>query len=135
MDRRGWFRGFARAIIGSIGLGFVQRSYSQKQTASPQSDAIALVIAKGQADIANAETDYFKANGTDWWLSSSSQYYWHDTISRSWSAIRPIAPGVTDSTHAFIVSYSIKDQTVATWGVDTREKTIRLIISNETKTK
>ena len=43
-----------------------------------------------------------------------------DTLARDWSVVRPIAPGVVDSTHWFTVTYSIDGKVKASWNVNTR---------------
>jgi hypothetical protein len=115
MDRRSLI-----TRIGALALGFAAFSFTDtvsagEKTASPHADAIALVIEKQQKEIAQAELAYFKENGVDWWRGEIEQYRWHDTITRSWSATRPVAPGVVDSTHWFEVFYSINDKAVASW--------------------
>ena len=91
---------------------------------SSQSEAIALVIEKQQKEIAQAEQSYFKENGVDYWRGAIEDYHWFDTITRSWTAQRPYAPGVIDSTHFFVVTYSINNKPVSYWAVDTEKKKI-----------
>ena len=49
--------------------------------------------------------------------------WWHDTKERSWSAKRPVEPGILDTTHTFTVIYRINEVAVAAWQVDTRAGT------------
>lgn len=53
----------------------------------------------------------------------SPDSWWHDTKERTWSVRRPFELGVLDTTHTFVVSYSIDGATVAFWQVDTRAGT------------
>lgn len=46
--------------------------------------------------------------------------WWHDTTERAWTARRPIAPGIMDSTHYFEVAYRIDGKLVGRWSVNTR---------------
>jgi hypothetical protein len=117
--------------VGALALGFVAFRFTDivsagEKTASPHSEAISLVVEKQQKEIGQAELAYFKENGVDWWRGEIEQYRWHDTITRSWSATRPVAPGVIDSTHWFEVIYSINDKAVASWTVDTRKRKAKL---------
>jgi hypothetical protein len=122
MDRRTWISRIGILTLGVVAFRPTETVRAEEKTASPQSDAIALVIKKQQKEIAQAELVYFKENGVDWWRGEIEQYRWHDTITRSWSATRPVAPGVVDSTHWFQVTYSISDKIVASWSVDIRKK-------------
>ena len=126
MDRRSLISRIGVLALGFVTFRFTDTVSAGEKTASPQSDAIALVIEKQQKEIAQAELEYFKENGVDWWRGEIEQYRWHDTITRSWSAVRPVAPGVVDSTHWFEVFYSINDKIVSSWTVDTRKKTVAL---------
>jgi len=106
-----------------IGLSDVRASASSE---SPHADAITLVIESRKKDIEQAEKMYFEERGMDWWRGEPSQYRWHDTITRSWSVTRPVAPGVVDSTHWFLVAYSINGVVACSWSVDTRKKKAEL---------
>ena len=46
--------------------------------------------------------------------------WWHDTKERVWSVKRPFGPGGIDSTHYFLVTYSIDGTVVGRWYVNTR---------------
>lgn len=122
MDRRSLFTSLGALALGFAAFRITDTVSAGEETASPQADAIALVIEKQQKEIAQIELAYFKENGVDWWRGEIEQYRWHDTITRSWSAVRPVAPGIIDSTHSFVVAYSINDKAVASWSVDTRKK-------------
>jgi len=50
--------------------------------------------------------------------------WWLDVKEREWTVKRPFGPGILDSTHWFIVSYKIDGKTMASWFVDTQEKTV-----------
>ena len=76
--------------------------------ASNPAHAIELVLSTRQADVLAVD---------------SADSWWHDTKERSWTAKRPFEPGVLDTTHTFVVSYSIDGVVVATWDVDTRAAT------------
>jgi hypothetical protein len=78
-------------------------------------------------EITKAELKHFKEKGTDWFRGGTEQYWWHDIIQRSWDAGRPFAPGVIDSTHFFLVSYSIGGVEIARWFVDTLKRTAQLV--------
>src|SRR5688572_21920317 len=110
MDRRSLIGGLGALFLGGLGLSSPAESLANDESQSPHSEAIALVIKKQQDQIGKAEEAYFKKHGVGWWKGELRQYRWHDTIQRSWSAVRPVAPGVTDSTHLFIITYSINDQ-------------------------
>jgi hypothetical protein len=43
-----------------------------------------------------------------------------DTKVRTWTAKRPVAPGVLDSRHYFEVTYAIDGEVLARWAVNTR---------------
>ncbi|MCL6711469.1 hypothetical protein M8R20_31210 [Pseudomonas sp. R2.Fl] len=73
--------------------------------ASPHAEAIRLVMQHRANEVR-------KMDEADQW--------WHDTEERTWSAKRPFAPGIVDSTHLFIVTYAIGGHVVGTWRVDTR---------------
>jgi hypothetical protein len=126
MDRRSLISRFGALALGFAALRFTNTASAGEKTASPHADAIALVIKKRQKEIEQAELAYFKENGVDWWRGEIEQYHWHDTITRSWSAVRPFAPGIVNSTHMFEVVYSINDKIAASWSVDTKKKQARL---------
>ena len=135
MDRRSLIRRLGALALGVTAFRFTDTVSANEKTASPQSDAITLVIEKQQKEIAQAELEYFKENGVDWWRGEIEQYRWHDTITRSWSVTRPFAPGIMDSTHLFYVVYSINGKAVGWWSVDTRKKTATIVKEVETKTE
>jgi hypothetical protein len=54
----------------------------------------------------------------------NAQRWWHDTQDRSWSAKRPVGPGVVDSTHYFEVNYAIDGKIVGSWSVNTRTEQV-----------
>jgi hypothetical protein len=127
MNRRNLFERLGIAILGLTTIPFSKTVSAGTKIASSQSEAIALVIKKQQKDIAQAELTYFKENGVDWWRGEIEQYHWHDTITRSWTATRPVSPGVVDSTHWFIVTYTINNKAVGNWTVDTEKKKATVI--------
>ena len=75
------------------------------QTESPHAQAIRLVTQVRADEIKGVD------DNPDWW---------HDTKERVWSVKRPFAPGMIDSTHYFVVSYTIDGRVVGTWSVNTR---------------
>ena len=83
-------------------------------TDSPHGQAIALVLATQQKAIRDIE----KQAGT-LRMMGSDESWWFDTARRSWSVVRPFAPGYIDSTHMFTVRYAIDGNEVAAWDVDT----------------
>lgn len=72
---------------------------------SPHAQAIRLVMDKRTDQINQLEDEEGR---------------WHDTNERTWSAKRPITPGVIDSTHYFEVTYTIDGHVVGRWFVNTR---------------
>jgi hypothetical protein len=94
---------------------------------SPHGEAIALVIKNQKAEIEKVEAEHFGITGGDNLGGISKERWWHDTIERGWSASRPFAPGVINSTHYFIVSYRIGIAEVGRWSVDTRKGTTRFL--------
>ncbi|TZF80714.1 hypothetical protein [Cognatilysobacter lacus] len=72
---------------------------------SPHAEAIRLVMQLRPAEIRNLE---------------NAPHRWHDTEERSWQVKRPFGPGIVDSTHYFVVTYSIGGKVVGTWQVNTR---------------
>lgn len=105
----------------------VESGQNGESRKSPHAEAIALVMERQREEIAKAKLRYFKDKGTDWFKGAAEQYWWHDTIQRSWYAGRPFAPGVIDSTHFFLVSYLIGGIVIARWSVDTRKRTAQLV--------
>src|ERR1700741_2520221 len=89
---------------------------------TPHAEAITVVLSSHQKEIEEGELKYFRDHGVGPWRGELAQYRWHDTFTRSWSVTRPVAPGVVDSTHWFIVAYSINGVLVCSWSVDTRAK-------------
>ncbi|UHQ23345.1 hypothetical protein LVB77_01120 [Lysobacter sp. 5GHs7-4] len=71
----------------------------------PHGQAINLVIAQKQDEIRAID---------------DGQMAWFDTKERSWSARRPVGPGVIDTTHNLVVTYSIDGVERASWHVDLR---------------
>jgi len=77
--------------------------------ASPHAEALRLVFEQCADRIAAVETEH----------------WWFDTKSREWTATRPCAPGIIDSTHLFLVRYRIDGKLAASWMVDTRARTVK----------
>jgi hypothetical protein len=133
MNRRnvvGLLVSFLSALIGLRSLAFgrmVESGQNGESRKSLHAEAIALVMESQREEIAKAELQYFKEKGTDWFKGGAEQYWWHDTIQRYWYAGRPFAPGVIDSTHFFLVSYSIGGNVIARWSVDTRKRTAQRV--------
>jgi len=71
---------------------------------SPHAEALALVMETQQEVIQEVEKE------CPWWF---------DTMTRNWNVKRPVAPGLIDSTHMFTVTYTIDEDVVAIWSVNT----------------
>ncbi len=133
MNRRNLIRiigSFVSVLVGlrSHAFGRMIESKSKGESVkSPHAEAISLVMEGQREEITKAELKHFKEKGTDWFRGGAEHYWWHDTIQRSWYAGRPFAPGVIDSTHFFLVSYSIGGTEIARWSVDTRKRTAQLV--------
>jgi hypothetical protein len=98
------------AVVGTLALacgGCVGVPTNAPMASSP-ADAIELVLSTRQADILAVD---------------SPESWWHDTKRRDWSVSRPFEPGALDTSHTFVVSYSIDGVVVAEWDVDTRAAT------------
>jgi hypothetical protein len=134
MDRRKLIKFISLLIPGFIGVRLtalgVDHKPKNESEKSPHAEAISLVIEKQGAEITKAELNYFKEKGTDWFKGDIEQYWWLDTIGRTWSALRPLRSGVVDATHFFTVEYSIGDTVIARWRVDTRKGTATLLAKN-----
>jgi hypothetical protein len=94
---------------------------------SPHAEALALVHRTQRDLIIRLEADYFRTltgNAKNMAESLGDSFHWHDVQKRQWSAQRPFYPGVIDSTHMFLVAYSIDGNTVGTWTVDTERGTV-----------
>ena len=85
---------------------------------SPHGEALRLVLERcgPEIDALDKAASGPPTNGEDSW--------WFDTIERAWTVIRPFGPAYYDSTHWFAVQYEIDGKVVATWSVDTRERTV-----------
>jgi len=91
-----------------LAAGIASNSFAADTAAQiepPHAQAIRLVMQTRSEEIRKLD------KGSDWW---------HDTKDRTWSAKRPVSPGVLDSTHYFTVSYSIDGHVVGSWSVNTR---------------
>jgi hypothetical protein len=86
---------------------------------SPHAEALRLVLERCGPEIDAMEK---AASGAP--INGDSEW-WFDTKRRGWTVQRPFGPGVFDSTHWFNVQYEIDGKVVATWSVDTRERTVR----------
>jgi hypothetical protein len=131
MNRRNLIFGFGTTLLAATGFRGSRITAAKESSVSSQSDAIALVIKKGQKDIGDAEAEYFKQNGVGTWQGDPKQYHWFDTLGRSWTAWRPVAPGIVDSTHWFKVTYAINGAAVASWSIDLRKNTLKLVKVDE----
>ena len=92
------------ALLGLLALVTAPTHAEPYPDASP-SVALRIVLDTQQARIRELDTP-------DSW--------WSDTKERTWSVKRPFEPGVLDTTHTFLVTYSIGGKIVASWQVDTR---------------
>jgi hypothetical protein len=84
---------------------------------SPHSEALQLVFTKEKEKIRELDQEL-------WWI---------DDKERSWSVKRPFASGFIDSTHWFVVRYSVDGKVVASWSVDTETRDVVLSKSPENK--
>lgn len=75
----------------------------------PHDQAIRLVMAKKQEEVRAID---------------SAQMAWFDTKERSWSARRPVGPGLIDTTHDLVVVYKIDGVEIASWDVDLRSGSV-----------
>ena len=106
------------ACVLAVGRLIAQPVPSQRVLEmSPHAEALSLVFVKCG--------DRIRAVDQENW--------WHDVKSRDWTAKRPFYPGVIDSTHMFVVSYTIDGKVVETWTVDTRAGTVRQAESPATR--
>ena len=96
------------ALIASIMLAPAWADDAANAT-SPHAEAIRLVLQTQQEQIHRLD---------------DAEHWWLDTKERTWSARRTVAPGIIDSTHNFLVRYSVDGVIVGTWGVDTRRGTV-----------
>jgi len=92
--------------LGVLAFG-ASTAYGEDSGTSP-SAALRIVLDTQQDKIKSVD------NPDDWW---------GDTKVRTWSVKRPLAPGRTDTTHSFTVTYGIDGVTKAAWFVDTRAGT------------
>lgn len=99
-------------ILGSV--VYAQDEHGVKQQASPHAVALMLVLEEKNDEI--AKLDDAKLGKEDNML---------DVKERSWTVIRPLAPGFIDSTHLFTVNYRIDNQVIKSWNVDTGNRTVR----------
>jgi len=96
------------SIVLILLCGFI--SAEDRGEKSPHAEALMLVLST-QGDVI-AQVD--------------KENWWFDVKERAWSVRRPFGPGVIDSTHMFVVTYSIGGKKLATWHVDTDKKTVKL---------
>jgi len=82
---------------------------NERREISPHAIALALILEKQGARIAGAEPD--------------ADSRWFDTSVREWRVQRPWAPGVTNTTEFFTVTYLIDGKKSASWNVNTRRMT------------
>ncbi len=86
-------------------LGVALAQGKTQSAEAPHFNAIRLVMESRAAEVLSVDP-------ADQW--------WHDTKARTWSARRPVGPGVIDSTNWIEVTYSIDGQVVRTWNVNTK---------------
>lgn len=79
---------------------------------SPHAAALALVLSTNAQAISQLEEDKVA--------------WWHDTKKRQWSVQRPFEPGGFDTTHLFLVVYTLDGTEMAQWTVDTRTKQLTM---------
>ena len=92
-----------------VGRSFAGPSTQPAAETSPHVEALQLVFEKCGDRIRAVDKE-------EWWF---------DTKEREWTAMRPVEPGIIDSTHMFFVDYKIGGTVVLSWIVDTRAGTVR----------
>jgi len=97
---------FLAAIFAICFLATSAWADDASNLASPHAEAIQLVMRTQQKQIRNLD------DPGNWWL---------DTKDRTWSARRTVGPGVLDTTHFFLVRYSVDGVIMGEWVVDTRQ--------------
>jgi hypothetical protein len=85
---------------------------------SPHSEALQLVFTKEKERIRTIDQEV-------WWI---------DDKERAWSVKRPFEPGFIDSTHWFVVRYSVDGKVVSSWSVDIETKDVVLLKVREQRT-
>ena len=98
---------FALLLVACLFAGSLRSEAGDyvAQKESPHAQAIRLVTELRVDEIQRLD------DAPDWW---------HDTKERVWSVKRPFGPGGIDSTHYFLVTYSIDGTVVGRWSVNTR---------------
>ena len=91
----------------------------------PHCEALSLVWSRQAEQIKAAELRHANAEQSKGKESVDTEgRWWFDAQTRNWEVVRPVEPGGVDSRHWFTVRYLINGQEVASWSVDTREKTV-----------
>jgi len=130
VNRRSLLTLLSSGVMGGFLGGHVDASAAQPRSdngVSPHSIALGLVFRTQQPLIARLESDYFRSCGADdrkGYKALADSYWWHDIQDRQWSVRRPFYPGLFDSTHWLLVTYSMSGKWLATWSVDTRKDTV-----------
>ena len=98
-----------RHLVAACCLSAAALAAASTGEATP-SAALRLVLGSQADEIARVDAAHF--------------VHEHDTKLHAWTVQRPVAPGVLDTTHTYVVSYRIDGETVARWVVDTRERRV-----------
>ncbi|HMT09313.1 MAG TPA: hypothetical protein PKA82_15020 [Pyrinomonadaceae bacterium] len=93
---------------------------------SPHCEALELVFQLKKSEIRDVETKFAVAEGkkTKSYVKPEADW-WFDAFERRWDVQRPFEPGTIDSTHDFLVAYSINNSKVGNWAVNTKDKTVQ----------
>ena len=96
-------------IVIFVGAGCQTLDVTTTHDRSPHAEAISLVMQTQKETI----------------MAVDKEQWWFHTKARAWTATRPFAPGILDSTHLFQVEYKIDGIVAAKWLVETERKTVQ----------
>ena len=125
-------------LLGVVGFSFSETACARTQTEPesktsneslpPHCEALTLVW-NTQAELIKA-TEIHRAKlevAKQKEFIGAEGRWWFDTDERDWNVVRPFAPGGIDSTHMFIVTYTINGAKVLLWTVDTEKKEVAAV--------
>jgi hypothetical protein len=100
-------------------------SVDESDSLPPHYEALSLVFKNEGDQIKTLEHKHASAEQAKQkeYVGSGGRW-WFDTDERTWSVTRPFGPGGIDSTHWFVVTYSVGAQKLS-WSVDTRKRKVR----------